>query len=207
MTGSWGTITELANKYNIPRTFVYMLGSTLKESAHFLFGISEPPLYLSIRELSIQAMLSFRLERRSSIGAISTILKRFKFDLSSTGSISQLLSRIGAVLPNTVSTKETSLQYVVFLSDEIFSKSTPILITVEPSSSAILKIELSETRKGEDWQKHFECLQNNGFEAIYLVSDEGQGLCAGHAEALSDVVRQSDTYHAIAHQLGSWVDR
>lgn len=207
MTGSWGTITELANKYNISRTFVYMLGSTLKESAHFLFGISEPLLDLSIRELSIQAMLSFRLEGRSSIGAISTILKRFKLELSSTGSISQLLSRIGAVLPNTLSTKETSLQYLVFLSDEIFSKNIPILVTVDPSSSAILKIELSETRKGKDWQKHFECLQNNGFQAIYLVSDEGQGLCAGHAEALSDVVRQSDTYHAIAHQLGSWVDR
>jgi hypothetical protein len=35
-----------------------------------------------------------------------------------------------------------------------------------------------------------------------LVSDEGQGIRAGHASVLSDVVRQSDTYHAIAHQLG-----
>jgi hypothetical protein len=43
-------------------------------------------------------------------------------------------------------------------------------------------------------------------EAIYLVSDEGQGIRAGHAEVMSDVVRQSDTYHAIAHQLGSWAD-
>jgi hypothetical protein len=24
---------------------------------------------------------------------------------------------------------------------------------------------------------------------------------------MSDVVRQSDTYHAIAHQLGNWADR
>jgi hypothetical protein len=40
-----------------------------------------------------------------------------------------------------------------------------------------------------------------------LVSDEGKGIRAGHAEVMSDVVRQSDTYHAIAHQLGSWADR
>jgi len=207
MTGSWGTITELANKYNISRTFVYMLGSTLKESAQRLFGITEPPLYLSIRELSIQAMLSFRLEGRSSISAISTMMNRFELKLSGMGSISQLLSRIGGVLPHTLSTPETTIQYLVFLSDEIFSKSVPILVTVDPSSSAILRIELSETRKGEDWKNHFECLQTNGFKAIYLVSDEGQGLSAGHAEALSDVVRQSDSYHAIAHQLGAWVDR
>jgi hypothetical protein len=27
------------------------------------------------------------------------------------------------------------------------------------------------------------------------------------AEVMSNVVRQCDTYHAIAHQLGSWTDR
>jgi hypothetical protein len=44
-------------------------------------------------------------------------------------------------------------------------------------------------------------------EAVYLVADEGTGIRGGHAEILSDVVRQSDTYHGIAHQLGSWGDR
>jgi hypothetical protein len=43
--------------------------------------------------------------------------------------------------------------------------------------------------------------------AIYLVSDEGQGLIGGHADAMNDVLRQSDTYHAIAHVLGQWVQR
>jgi len=43
--------------------------------------------------------------------------------------------------------------------------------------------------------------------ATYLVTDEGNGLRAGRAEAMTDVVRQSDTYHAIAHQLGSWTNR
>jgi len=42
---------------------------------------------------------------------------------------------------------------------------------------------------------------------IYLVSDEGKGIRAGHAAVMSDVVRQSDTYHAFAHQLGSWAER
>jgi hypothetical protein len=44
-------------------------------------------------------------------------------------------------------------------------------------------------------------------EAIYLVSDDGKGIRAGHFDMMSDVIRQSDTYHAIAHQLGKWVER
>ena len=54
-------------------------------------------------------------------------------------------------------------------------------------------------------KNHFQCIFNNGVRAVYLVSDDGAGLRAGHDEAMSDVVRQSDTYHAIAHQLGRWL--
>jgi hypothetical protein len=134
-------------------------------------------------------------------------MKRFGCEVPSTGSVSQILSRIGGWLPTTLSTENGIIRYLVFASDEIFSKTTPILVTVDPCSSAILRIELADSRKAEDWKRHFECLYENGVEAIYLVSDEGKGIRAGHAEVMSDVVRQSDTYHAIAHQLGSWADR
>jgi len=79
------------------------------------------------------------------------------------------------------------------------------LVTVEPISSAILKIELADSRKAEDWKKHWNCLKDNGYYAVYLVSDEGKGICTAHQQALADIIRQSDTYHAIAHQLGYWV--
>jgi ABC-type transporter MlaC component len=77
---------------------------------------------------------------------------------------------------------------------------------VEPISSAILRIELADTRKAEDWKKHWKCLEENGYYAIYLVSDEGIGISTAHKEALVDIIRQPDTYHAIAHQLGYWVE-
>ena len=208
INGVWRTITDLADKYKISRPFVYSLAATLKEAGQFLFReASEFVSDSSPRESSIQIMLSLRLEAHSSIGAISTVMNRFGHELSSTGSISQILSRIGGLLPTTISTRNGIIQYLVFASDEIFSKTIPILVTVDPRSSAILRIELAGSRKAEDWKKHFECLYDNGVEALYLVSDEGKGIRAGHAEVMSDVVRQSDTYHAIAHQLGSWADR
>ncbi len=208
--GEWGVITALARQYEVSRTFVYSLASTLKDAAPMLFGeMTKGPPFPSIRELSLQVMLSLRLEGRSSLGAISTMMERFGLTLSSTGSISQILSHIGALLPMTLSTEDDLIRYLVFASDEIFSKTIPILVTVDPVSSVILRIELADSRKAEAWKKHFECLYDTGWAAIYLVSDEGTGLCAGHAQtaSLSDVIRQSDTYHAIAHQLGQWVNR
>ena len=160
---------------------------------------------ITTRESVLAIILSLRLEGKSSINGISTIMKRFEIDLSSTGSISQILTQIGSILPNTISTGSNTVQYSVFASDEIFSKSKPILITVDPISSAILRMELSDTRKAKDWNKHFECIQDNKIAAIYLVSDEGTGLCAAHTDTLNTVIRQPDTYHAVAHQLGHWV--
>ena len=208
MTGAWGTITDLAKTYNISRTFVYSLGSTLREAAQFVFGeAAEFISSSSIHELSIQVMLSLRLEGRNSITAISTFMKRFELEFSSVGYISQMLSRIGTLLPMTLSTEDNIIRYLVFASDEIFSRTTPILVTVDPCSSAILRIELADSRKAEDWRNHFECIYENGLEAVYLVTDEGKGLRGGRAEGMSDIVRQSDTYHAIAHQLGNWTNR
>jgi hypothetical protein len=205
---AWGTITHLANFYQISRPFVYSLAGRLKEAGEFIFSDTTKSVTAMLqREYSLEVMLSLRLEARGSIGAISTIMKRFECKLSATGSISQVLSRIGSSLPDTLSTENGTTQYLVFASDEIFSKNIPILVTVDPCSSAILRIELAQSRKAEDWKRHFECLYDNGLEMIYLVSDEGQGIRAGHADAVSDAACQSDTYHAIAHQLGSWADR
>ena len=204
---NWGEITELAKQYVISRTFAYMLANTLIETGSIIFGDKKFDQTTIDAKLPFYHMLSLRMEGRCSIGATSTIMKRFDVNLAATGSISQYLTRFGSFLPNTLTMKNDEIQVVVFLSDEIFSKRTPILVTVEPISSAILRIELADTRKAEDWQNHWECLEKNGYYAAYLVSDEGTGLCAAHKEALSNIFRQPDTYHAIAHRLGTWVSK
>jgi hypothetical protein len=183
-----------------------MLAHTLAQHSQILFGDNRltPP---AIEErLPYHYILSLRLEGQCSIGAISTVMKRFDIDLSSVGSISQILYRFGSLLPNTLTTDDNHVQLVVFASDELFSKSTPILITVDPISSAILRIELADSRKVDDWQKHWKCLEDNGYCTIYLVSDEGKSLCQAQQQSLVDSIRQSDTFHAIAYRLGKWVD-
>ncbi len=205
MTGQWGKITEISRQFMISRMFVYILANTLQEASLRIFGqnVSEPIVSC---HLPYQYILSLRLEGRCSIEAIATIMKRFGIRNSSVGTISQLLQRFGSLLPNTLETSNNEIRLVVFLSDEIFAKNLPILVTVDPISSAILRIELADSRKVEDWKKHWECIQKNGHIATYLVTDEGKGLCGAHKKALSDIIRQPDTYHAIAHRLGMWVN-
>ncbi len=201
---TWGIITALARTYHISRTFVYLLAAALAVTCDEVFGPPLSPLYVRDVRMPYKYMLSLRLEGRCSIGAISTIMKRFEVELSSVGKISESLHEIGALLPSTVSWKGDSVKLVVFLSDELFAKRTPILVTVDPQSSVLLRIELAHTRQIEDWKRQWECLRDNGIQAVYLVSDEGSGLTGAQKEALADLVWQPDTYHAVAHRLGKF---
>lgn len=205
VAGTWGTVTALSRQYMISRAFVYMLSAELRETGAVIFGdrssvsaVTEtmPPYYY---------MLSLRLEGRCSVEAVSAIMRRFGIGNSSVGSVSQTLRHFGSLLPDTLETDNDEIQLVVYLSDEIFSKSVPILVTVDPVSSAVLKIGLADNRKADTWKEHWKCLRNNGYVAVYLVCDEGRGLCSAQKEYLSDIFRQPDTYHAIAHKLGKRV--
>ncbi len=203
--GAWGTVTALSRQYMISRAFVYMLSAELKETGHIIFGDRSSVSAVTETMLPYYYMLSLRLEGRCSVEAVSSIMKRFGIKNASAGSVSETLKYFGSLLSDTLETDNDEIQLVVYLSDEIFSKSIPILVTVDPVSSAILKIGLADNRKADAWKEHWECLQNNGYVAVYLVCDEGRGLCSAQKEYLSDIFRQPDTYHAVAHQLGKRV--
>ena len=202
----YGAISALAKEYKVCRQFVYTLLSTLQLMIPHLFSPVTHAVSITKKEI-LTAILSYRLEGGASIEAISTLMERFEQGYSSVGYISQSLSSMGKLLPNTLKIEANEQQLIVFASDEIFSKSKPILITVEPKSSAILKIELAEDRSGERWAEHFNTIEVNGFKAITMTSDGGLGLQSGKKKTLADATWQPDTYHAVAHRLGIWVSR
>jgi hypothetical protein len=202
----WGKITALAKVYKISRAFVYSLINTIKENLPKLFHPKEKVTKLSKKKI-FSKMLSSRMEGRCSIEAISTIMKREEFSLNSVGMISQTLSSIGKLLPSSIESNATAPIKLMVASDEIFSKSAPILITVDPISSAILSIEKRDSRKGEDWREHYDELKKSGFVITGIVRDEGNGLGLGAKESLPDATYQVDAYHAIAHRLGLLVEK
>jgi hypothetical protein len=207
LSGQWGGMTQLARQYMISRTFVYMLAAGMHKAGELLFRAPGMPPSPTDARLAYRWMLSLRLEGRCSLGAISTIMSRFAVSPSSIGTIGHTLQRIGHLLPNTLSAPANERRVVVFLSDELFAHGLPILVTVEPQSSALLRVALVDTRDWTPWKQHWECLEQNGYYALYLVSDEGRALSKAQKETLKDIIRQPDTYHAIAHRLGRYVAR
>lgn len=203
----WGTITQLAKKYAISRVFVYMLESRLYQCVETAFDkprpINEHKQVITPKNEAIKNAIVFRLEGKCSIPAISEILKRLELPNNSVGFISQILNDIGSNLSATVETISNSQLYVYLASDELYSHCRPILISVEPISSAILKIDLAESRETSQWVTHFNELKAKGITIIKVISDEGLSLCSS-TEQIS-IPRQPDTFHAISHRLGKWV--
>ena len=152
-------------------------------------------------------ILAQRFEGKSSIDGISTLMKRSEMPYSSVGSISECLCQIGQSLPCTLKNECESESFIVFASDEVYAKSIPLLITVDPISSVILRIERANQRTAEIWSNHFQSIQGNGFRARLFTSDAGTGLCAAHKDVFGDIPWQLDTFHGIAHCLGDWVRR
>jgi len=199
----WGGITELAEEYGVSRPFIYSLLNTFKkELSHLLFPKKTPNLIS--REVVEARILAYRFEGRSSIDAISTLLKRDGMPFSAHGLVSEFLTHVGKLLPNSVENENGAVSFVVFANDEVFAKSRPILITVDPVSSAILRIELTDQRTADKWSNHYHCLLNNGFTPEFSTSDAGVAICAANKETLKDLPWQLDTFHSVAHRLGLW---
>ncbi len=124
-------------------------------------------------------------------------------------------------MTNTLVNEENGTKLVIMACDEIFSYLRLILITVYPVSTAILRIELADSREVAVWKEHWECtalpgghlrpagtfgIERSGYLAVYPVNDEGKSMSLAQKQVLSQVIRQSDTFHGLAHRLGAWVD-
>ena len=202
----YGTISRLSDKYNVSRQFIYDLSAQLEACGKDCFDAR--PCFEVPRDklLSLQWILSLRLEGKSPIEGISSILKRFNVPYNSVGLISQELQRIGLKQGNILPSFGAVVR-LVFCCDEVFSKGQAILITVDPLSMCILQIDLSVNRKGESWSAHWSRLLEEGYVPLCLCNDEGLGMARAQKEVLLGTVRQSDTFHAVAHRLGTWVER
>jgi len=212
MNNGWGVVTHLSKRFFISRTFAYMLMKQLNTATDICFGCevteqSKKEVKIELKNEALKQILLFRLEGKCSILSISDILKTNGIENNSVGTISQNLNRIGRYLPNTLRNNGDEILCVYLAADELYSHSTPILISVDAISTAIIKIELAESRKTDDWVSHFKEIKGNGVDVVMLVSDEGQGICAATGAAFPEKKRQPDTFHAVSHRLGIWRSR
>jgi hypothetical protein len=202
---SWGNITFLSKKFGISRTFIYQLIDKLT----LALDVETPIVNVSSVSPHIQSLrsiLKLRLEGCCSIGAIHSLSQHFDLPFHSVGFISQTLEQLGTSLGNKLDHQSPMAIKVVVNSDEIFYKSHPILITVEPNSLSILQIDIAPDHKAETWKAHWSGIMEN-FEFSQITKDQGSGMSSAHSQFFPGTPCQNDTFHAVAHQLGLFKSR
>jgi len=190
--GIYGKMTQIAQEYHISRTWLYQLLWAANLQLETLVSdqtpcVQNPPL------LWDPFILLLRLEGKCSLPSISSILKYFQYQPNSVGYLSERFQNYGAALPSTLAMAEHKV--VLYLSDEIFARHQPILVTIEAQSTAILKIQLASDRSAQTWKAHFEDLGEHRFHSIGMASDRGLGLVAGYHAACQDARWVCDRFH------------
>src|SRR5215470_1382906 len=190
--GIYGKMTQIAQDYHISRTFLYQLLWAANLQLETLFSDQKPHVQ-DAQPLFEPFILLLRLEGKCSIPSMSAILKYFQSQPNSVGYLSECFQHYGSALPSTLAMTERTV--VFYLSDEIFARHQPILVTIEAHSTAILKIQLATERSAETWKAHFEDLGNHRFQSVGMASDRGRGLVAGYQAACQDARWVCDRLH------------
>ena len=153
---------------------------------------------------SIKRILELRLIGRSSLSAISDLLKRQGLKYTSIGFISETLHKIGESIGNLIVWEGSC----VWASDEIFFKGHhPILVTVDVASSAILSITKLISLTKDGWMTHWAALEAQGIKPLKLVVDGGNVLESARTDHFAELPWNPDTFHAVSHRLGIFRDR
>ena len=190
--GIYGKMVQIAQAYQISRTFLYQLSWAARSPLEVLF--SDPHHLVQPPDFLLEPWILWcRLEGKCSIPSISSIFKRFDYQPNSVGYLSECLQDYGRSVPSTLSMAQKKV--VFYLSDEIFANQAPILVTVDAQSTAILKIELASDRSAKTWETHFKDLGAHRFHSLGMASDRGVGLKAGYQAACQDGFWVCDQFH------------
>ena len=190
--GIYGKMTQIAQEYHISRTLLYQLLWTANLQLTTLFSAHKPHVQVP-QPLLEPLILLLRLEGKCSIPSLTSILQYFQYQPNSVGYLSERFHTYGAALPSTLAMAEHKV--VFYLSDEIFARHQPILVTIEAQSTAILKIHLASDRSAETWKAHCDDLGAHRFHSIGMASDRGLGLVAGYQAACQDARWVCDRFH------------
>jgi len=189
--GVYGEITRRATCYRVSRLFIYKLLWPLM--LLYELDVCDPGSPEVIRQEVDRHILLLRFEGHGALERIAPILKQLGRPFSSVGSLAQRLAAYAQALPQEA---WTDAQIVFLLCDAILTRGQPILLTVEPRSLAILKIELVENREAETWKQHWDPWAETGLiEQHTVVSDQGPGLVKGCA--LMGLTQHPDVLHLL----------
>lgn len=199
--GIYGAITDLAISFGVSRWLVYhflqVLLPVLLEVAR-----PQPPgpkplsrvLRVDKRHLD-RAIVTLRVVGNVPLEGIQRCLEEILGTRRSIGYLSGGIARA----QKEAATFQRHLVYEgtgTGLVDELFLHRAPILVVVEPHSTALLLLAQEEHRDGDTWGVRLLETEEQGFSFTQVVSDQAQGIAAGvHAAFGEEMPHQLDLGH------------
>lgn len=199
--GFYGAITDLARSFGVSRWLVYHL---LHMVVPLLLEVATPkrpgpqPLCREVRvdkRHLDRAIVTLRVEGNVSLEGIQRSLEEILGIPRSIGYLSQVIAQA----QQEATTFQRHLVYWVAgpgLLDELFQHRKPMLVVVEPHSTAVLVLVQEDHRDGDTWGVHLLELEEQGFHFTRVASDDARGIAAGVQAALGeDTLHQLDIGH------------
>ena len=122
--GIYGKMTEIAQQYQISRTFLYQLLWMANWQLETLFSDAKPREPHDPQPCE-DFLLLLRLEGKCSLLSIAAILQALDYHPHAVGSLSQFFHHAGQAVPSTLLMPAKT--WVFYLSDEIVALAQPIL--------------------------------------------------------------------------------
>lgn len=199
--GIYGAITDLAASFGVSRWLVYHL---LRVLVPVLVEAAQPkppgPKPLA-RELRVdkraldRAIVTLRIVGNVPLEGIQRCLEEVLGTRRSLGYLSEVITHA----QQEAAAFQDHLVYEgagTGLLDELFVHRGPILVAVEPHSTALLLLSKEEARDGDPWGVRLLETQEHGFRFTQVASDQAKGIAAGVQAAFGeDLSHQADVGH------------
>lgn len=207
----WGSIMWLADTFAISRPTVYALGERAKQG--LLPNPGGRPVITPLLESRKETLpdgdtvrvtasrmartaLSMAFPGKMALRPMQVVLGEAFGQSRAVGTLSQLLTHSGEQAGQVLEGLDYSaLGSVIVVRDETFFQDWPILLVIEPVSTAILFANVAEDRQADTWGASLLVAQDNGFDIQGLVEDMASMYPKSQKEAEMDVEVQKDTWH------------
>jgi len=199
--GFYGAITDLARSFGVSRWLVYHLLHVVVPLLLEVATPKRPVPHPLVREVRVdkrhldRAIVTLRVVGDVSLEGIQRSLEEILGVHRSIGYLSQAIAQAQQEAMDF----QRRLVYRVSgpgLLDELFQHRKPMLVVVEPYSTALLVLSQEEHRDGDTWGGHLLELEEQGFHLTRVASDDARGIAAGVQAALGeDALHQLDIGH------------
>lgn len=206
-----GIITWASEAFHISRTSIYALGARLGTR---LFGepsterasnpcpsraemLNQGKVIVVTPERLNRTILRATFPGNTSIRPTQEVLEEALGESRSIGYISELRVEAGLKARQVLRQLDYSdIKYVQVGRDETFFLGAPVLMVIEPVSSAILLAEVCADRQSDTWGAALQIVQEQGMSIEGLIEDMARNYEKSQQLAdLSDARVQKDTWH------------